>query len=108
MKNMFAGDAWYNVNQQPSGVQGMGFRPTRGLGPVQLTQMASGMTPPVFQGPMSALPLMQSPGSAPVAPALSAPPMLQRPQHAPAQPARKGIPMGTKADCPVCRSFGGR
>lgn len=106
MKNMFAGDAWYNVNQQPSGVQGMGFRPTAGLGPVQMRPSVGAQTLPVFQGPMSALPLMQAPMSAPMAPALSAPSRPMSPQQP--QPAKKGIPMGTKADCPVCRSFGGR
>lgn len=109
MKHMFAGDPWYNGQGQQGGVQGMGFRP----GPVQIAmvrpmpapaptfgQVQGGTTPIQQQQPL----LAQAAPQQFQQPAPSWPPQPQ----APAQQQQQGrIPMGSKANCPVCRNFGG-
>lgn len=109
MKHMFAGDPWYNGQGQQGGVQGMGFRP----GPVQIAMVRPAPMPaPTFgQQQMQAAPVQQqTPLLAQAAPQqqyqqpLLAP---QQRQQAPAPQAPGSIPMGSKANCPVCRNFGG-
>ncbi len=104
MKHMFAGDPWYNGQGQQGGVQGMGFRP----GPVQIAMVKPMPVPaPTFGQVQNTAPMQQqAPLLAQAAPQ-QAPPQYQQPQ-APAQQQTPGrIPMGSKANCPVCRNFGG-
>jgi hypothetical protein len=115
VKHMFAGDPWYNGQGQQGGVQGMGFRP----GPVQIAVVKPMPKPaPTFGNVM---PTMQV---QPVQPLLAqaanqmpqqqyqipqqyqAAPQ-QQVQQPPAQQTPGRIPMGSKANCPVCRNFGG-
>lgn len=111
MKHMFAGDPWYNGAGQQGGVQGMGFRP----GPVQIAMVKPMPKPaPTFGQVMQTSPVQ------PVQPLLAqAAPQIQQQQYqvAPPQqvqqpqvqqhPSQQRIPMGSKANCPVCRNFGG-
>lgn len=106
MKHMFAGDPWYNGQGQQGGVQGMGFRP----GPVQIAMVRPAPMPAPTFGQMQQ-----------GAPAVQQQPQYQQPLLAQAQqqqrqvpqpPApgagpQQRIPMGSKANCPVCRNFGG-
>lgn len=102
MKHMFAGDPWYNGQGQQGGVQGMGFRP----GPVQIAVVKPmGMPAPTFGQVQGTAPVQQQqPLLAQAQPQQFGQPQTQIPQ-APAQQGR--IPMGSKANCPVCRNFGG-
>lgn len=107
MKHMFAGDPWYNGQGQQGGVQGMGFRP----GPVQIAMVRPAPMPqPTFGGTQPMQQQMQpmqqqQPLLAQAAPQQA--PRQQQPQ-APAQAQANGrVPMGSKANCPVCRNFGG-
>lgn len=103
MKHMFAGDPWYNGQGQQGGVQGMGFRP----GPVQIAMVRPAPGPaPTFGQMPAAAPVHQQ------APLLSQgqPQQFVQQHQAPAAPgvgAQNKIPMGSKANCPVCRNFGG-
>lgn len=109
MKHMFAGDPWYNGQGQQGGVQGMGFRP----GPVQIAMVKPApMVAPTFGAPaMQTAPMPpQAPLLAQGAPQPQQQPLLspQRQQQAPPPPQTPGrIPIGSKANCPVCRNFGG-
>jgi hypothetical protein len=114
---MFAGDPWYNGQGQQGGVQGMGFRP----GPVQIAMVRPAPMPaPTFgQQQMQVAPIQQqTPLLAQAAPQqqyqqqyqqpLLAPQQYQQQQAPPPQaPGQQRIPMGSKANCPVCRNFGG-
>lgn len=108
MKHMFAGDPWYNGQGQQGGVQGMGFRP----GPVQVIVRPMASAAPTFgqQMQMQMAPMQQQqPLLAQAQPQQyqQQPVQYQQPQ-APAQAQANGrIPMGQKANCPVCRNFGG-
>lgn len=111
MKHMFAGDPWYNGQGQQGGVQGMGFRP----GPVQIAMVRPMPVPAPTFGQIQTAPVQQQqPLLAQAAPHYQqsapqyqqAPPQYQQPQ-APAQQQQGRIPMGSKANCPVCRNFGG-
>ena len=88
MQHMFSTSPWFNT--QRGGVPGLGFTP----GPVQIRLVgAPAMSPAFIQG-------------GPVSPPQAAP--VQAPAPGAAPPAPPGaVPMGRKADCPVCRSFGG-
>lgn len=109
MKHMFAGDPWYNGQGQQGGVQGMGFRP----GPVQIAMVRPMPAPaPTFGQAMQTAPVQQQPPLL----AQSAPqqyqqqyqqPLLSQNPQAPAQQQAGRVPMGSKANCPVCRNFGG-
>ncbi len=103
MKHMFAGDPWYNGQGQQGGVQGMGFRP----GPVQISMVKPPPMPaPTFGGiPQQTIaPQAQTPLLAQAAAQQrQAPP----PPPAPGAGPQQRIPMGSKANCPVCRNFGG-
>jgi len=109
VKHMFAGDPWYNGQGQQGGVQGMGFRP----GPVQIAMVKPAPMPQPTFGQMQAAPIQQqAPLLAQAAPQQHQQPLLapQRQQQAPPPPQAPGqqrIPMGSKANCPVCRNFGG-
>lgn len=102
MKHMFAGDPWYNGQGQQGGVQGMGFRP----GPVQIAMVRPAPMPqPTFGATQQMQPMQQQqPLLAQAAQQAPRPPQQQQ-QQAPQTPGR--IPMGGKANCPVCRNFGG-
>lgn len=112
MKHMFAGDPWYNGKGQQGGVQGMGFRP----GPVQIAMVRPAPMPQPTFGGMQQMPTQQQQIQQPLLaqarpqqfqqPATSWPPQAQAPQQQQAQ-APGSIPMGKKANCPVCRNFGG-
>lgn len=108
MKHMFAGDPWYNGQGQQGGVQGMGFRP----GPVQIAMVRPApMTQPTFGG-MQQMPTQQQQQQTPLLAQAQPQQQFQQPQaprpQAPAQAQANGrIPMGQKANCPVCRNFGG-
>lgn len=107
MKHMFAGDPWYNGQGQQGGVQGMGFRP----GPVQIAVVKPMPAPQPTFGQMQAAPVQQqTPLLAQAAPQQyqkqPAPLLSQQPQ-APQQQQAGRVPMGSKANCPVCRNFGG-
>lgn len=107
MKHMFAGDPWYNGQGQQGGVQGMGFRP----GPVQIAMVKPMPAPaPTFGQVYPTAPVQQQSqqplfGQAPQM-AQAQVPQAQVPQ-APQHPSQQRIPMGSKANCPVCRNFGG-
>lgn len=105
MKHMFAGDPWYNGQGQQGGVQGMGFRP----GPVQIAMVRPAPMPqPTFgatQAPQQQMQPMQQLPPLLAQAAQQAPRPPQQQQQAPQTPGR--IPMGGKANCPVCRNFGG-
>lgn len=111
MKNMFAGDPWYNGQGQQGGVQGMGFRP----GPVQIAMVRPAPMPqPTFGAmPTQMTPMQpQQPLLAQAQPQQYQQQFQQQPQaprpQAPAQGVANGrVPMGQKANCPVCRNFGG-
>lgn len=100
MKHMFAGDPWYNGQSQQGGVQGMGFRP----GPVQVN-MLKPMQPvaPTFGNVHSTSPMNQPAQQ----PAVTQAPNTISPVPGP-MGGQKRVPMGSKADCPVCNTFGGR
>jgi hypothetical protein len=106
MKHMFAGDPWYNGAGQQGGVQGMGFRP----GPVQIAMVKPMAKPaPTFGNVMQTQPVQ--PPQPLIAPQIQQQQyvpqqQVQQPQ-APAQQTPGRIPMGSKANCPVCRNFGG-
>jgi hypothetical protein len=111
MKHMFAGDPWYNGAGQQGGVQGMGFRP----GPVQIAMVKPMAKPaPTFGNVMPTMqvqpaqPLLaQAASQAPQQQYQVAPPQqVQQPQMQ-QHPSQQRIPMGSKANCPVCRNFGG-
>jgi len=106
MKHMFAGDPWYNGQGQQGGVQGMGFRP----GPVQIAMVKP---PPMPAPTFGAIP-QQTIQPRPQAPLLAQaqqqqyqPPQPPPPAPAAGQGMQQRIPMGSKANCPVCRNFGG-
>lgn len=107
MKHMFAGDPWYNGQGQQGGVQGMGFRP----GPVQIAMVRPMPAPAPTFGQMQMAPMQQQqPLLAQAAPQQyqqQAPPLLSQQPQAPAQNQAGRVPMGSKANCPVCRNFGG-
>jgi hypothetical protein len=114
MKHMFAGDPWYNGAGQQGGVQGMGFRP----GPVQIAMVKPMPQPaPTFGNvmpttPVQAMPpLLAQPASQMSVPQIAPPQQYQQqPQQQPQMPqhpSQQRIPMGSKANCPVCRNFGG-
>lgn len=85
MKNMFSAAPWWG--SQAGGVQSLGFNP----GP-----LAMPVTNPLLGQPQGF--------PAPVPPQVTQ----QQQLASPAAPAPPGaVPMGDKADCPVCRSFGG-
>ena len=113
MKHMFGGDMW--AARQRGGIQNMGLQP----GPVPMAQGPSGQVP-LVQGPYGLS--GAGPGASRVLPFKSI-----GQSQAPAQPQMEGecsdgscslpqpsnvrpnsIPIGSKADCPVCHSFGGR
>lgn len=102
MRNMFAGDPWYNTKGQQHGVQGMGFRP----GPVEVSMVRPMQVMQPSFGQIQMTPLQTQPS-------IVAQPQIQA-GMAPAQvpvaqkQVQNRIPMGTKADCPVCRTFGAR
>ena len=107
MKHMFAGDPWYNGAGQQGGVQGMGFRP----GPVQIAMVKPMAAPATFGNVM---PTQQVQAPQPLIPQVApqqyqvAPPQQQVQQPQVQQhPSQQRIPMGSKANCPVCRNFGG-
>lgn len=110
MKHMFAGDPWYNGQGQQGGVQGMGFRP----GPVQIAMVRPMATPaPTFgqiQGGTAPM-QQQAPLLAQATPQQyqqqQPQPLLSQTPQAPAQQRADRVPMGSKANCPVCRNFGG-
>jgi len=83
MRHMFSASPFWDVSR--GGVQGLGFTP----GPVQVQIVGQ---PAAFQPQMPAPQLL--------------PPM---PPPAPPQPSyyqNAPVPIGDKASCPVCRSFG--
>src|SRR3990172_1689013 len=103
---MFAGDPWYNGQGQQGGVQGMGFRP----GPVQIAMVKPAPMPAPTFGQMQAAPIQQqTPLLAQAAPQQQYQQPLLAPrnqqQQAPPPQAPGRIPMGSKANCPVCRNF---
>jgi hypothetical protein len=102
---MFAGDPWYNGQGQQGGVQGMGFRP----GPVQIAMVKPMPVPaPTFGRVNGTAPIQQQPPLlAQAASQQAPPPQYQQPQSPVQQQAPGRIPMGSKANCPVCRNFGG-
>lgn len=84
MKHMFSRSPWFGATTQ-GGLVGLGFTP----GPVQV---------PLVNGvPGQTMPMAAPPAPQPAAPRPA--PVVQAPPGA--------VPMGKKADCPVCRSFGG-
>lgn len=99
MKHMFTGDPWYNGQGQQGGVQGMGFRP----GPVKVNMVTPMQAvPPTFGNVHAQSPLQQPQQQQIIA---------QNPTPTPNpinRPQQQRVPMGSKADCPVCNSFGGR
>lgn len=100
MKHMFAGDPWYNGQGQQGGVQGMGFRP----GPVQIAIVNPMAAPaPIIGQSMQVAPMQQQAPLLSQAQAQQPQPQQQRPQN----PGQQKVPMGSKANCPVCRNFGG-
>jgi hypothetical protein len=112
VKHMFAGDPWYNGAGQQGGVQGMGFRP----GPVQIAVVKPMPKPaPTFGHVMQTQPVQPAqPLLAQAMPQVpqqyqAAPQQQQIPQQPQMQqhPSQQRIPMGSKANCPVCRNFGG-
>lgn len=105
MKHMFAGDPWYNGQGQQGGVQGMGFRP----GPVQIAMVRPMPVPAPTFGQIQTAPIhQQAPLLAQGAPQYQQQQPLLAPQQRQPQPQAPGsIPMGKKANCPVCRNFGG-
>jgi len=111
VKHMFAGDPWYNGQGQQGGVQGMGFRP----GPVQIAMVKPMPVPaPTFGQVQATAPIQRQTPLLAQAAAQQMPPQYQQQQQpqyqqpqAPAQQTPGRIPMGSKANCPVCRNFGG-
>jgi len=104
VKHMFAGDPWYNGQGQQGGVQGMGFRP----GPVQIAMVKPVATPPPTFGQQHVIapqPHMQQ--QQPLLAQAQAPRQAPPPPPAPGVGVQQRVPMGSKANCPVCRNFGG-
>lgn len=101
MRNMFAGDPWYNSKGQQQGVQGMGFRP----GPVEVSMVRPmQVVQPTF-GQIQTTPF-QMQRSIVSQPQIQAAPV-PAPAPVPGPQIQQRIPMGAKANCPVCRTFGG-
>jgi hypothetical protein len=117
MKHMFGGDMW--ANRQQGGIQNMGLQP----GPIPMAQAPTGQVP-LVQGPYGlsgagpgasrALPFKsigQSQAQVPAPKEMEgecSDGSCQLPQPSNIRPNPNAIPIGSKADCPVCHSFGGR
>ncbi len=104
MGHMFAGDPWYNGKGQQGGVQGMGFRP----GPVQVGVVRQlQVAAPTFGATQAPAPAMNAPFASMQQPVAAAPvrPATVQQQMAQQQAQggqKKSVPIGSKADCPVC------
>jgi hypothetical protein len=97
MGNIFGGDNWGSQVQKGQGLRpGMPVKVVGGLAPasVPAPAPASRQLPVTQQGPRIAAPQAR-------------PAVPPSPKPSTAIPAPEKVQQGSKADCPVCRTFGG-